>query len=145
MQTVFPGNLDLPASLTFLTVTLRHPALPSIEPGSFDPATAIELYDHLDEAADLAPPGSTLRADFEARRAYIEESRERMSEHPGKCDFVILDLQKMWLLRHEIELKYPLACLRSATDFGAQMLMWNFQQAAVLLGGQDLSLMTLQR
>ena len=138
MQTVFPGNLALPASLTFFTVTLRHSGSSSTEPGSFDPTTARWLYQHLDRAADRAAPDSDLRANLEARRAYIEGSREMMSEHPGKYAFVILCLQKIRLSRHEpvtdqVELSYSWAYFRSATCPGFRCLYEVFNRRSFCL------------
>ena len=87
VQTVFPGNLNLPASLTFLTAMVRYAeeGVPSSEPGSLNPATAIWLYERLDEAIGRAPPGSTLEANLARRRSYIGGSEEAMLNHPGEC------------------------------------------------------------
>ena len=86
VQTIFLGNLNLQASLTFLTATVRYfeEGVPSSEPGSFDPATAIWFYERLYEAIGRAPPGSSLEVKFVAW-SYVGGSEEAMLNHPGEC------------------------------------------------------------
>lgn len=84
-STVFPGNLELPESITFLTAMVwnSEPNPPDIEPGSEDEWAAAEIRQSLETAASHAPEDSYLRLDLEARAKWVEGSELRINSHGG--------------------------------------------------------------
>lgn len=87
VQTVFPGDLHLPPSITFFTATVWNykPSLPDVEPGSQDEWSAVEIRRNLESAAERAPAGSRLRLDLQAREWYVYDSEQAIiSRGEGK-------------------------------------------------------------
>lgn len=87
-NTVFPGDLNLPASLTFFTALVWNPedSLKGLEPGSDDEWSAVELYYALEKAVVRAPPGSDLERSLEERLEYIEGSEKRIGDGGGHSE-----------------------------------------------------------
>ena len=87
-DTVFPGNLNLPASLTFFTALVWNPSysLEGLEPGSDDEWSAVQLNHALEAAMARAPPKSDLHRSLEERLEYIEGSEEAIGNHGGHGD-----------------------------------------------------------
>ena len=81
-DTVFPGDLNLPAHITFITALVWNPeGFGSLfEPGSRDGWTAEELEGALLEAINRAPAGSDLRRSLARRYEYVEGSRVEMKD-----------------------------------------------------------------
>lgn len=87
-DTVFPGDLNLPASLTFFTALVWNPSysLKGLEPGSDDEWSAVQLNYALEAAIAQAPPNSDLHRSLEERLEYIEGSEEAMGSGGGHGD-----------------------------------------------------------
>ncbi len=87
-DTVFPGNLNLPASLTFFTALIWNPSysLKGLEPGSDDEWSAVQLNYALEAAIARAPPHSNLHRSLEERLEHIEGSEEAMGNRGGHGD-----------------------------------------------------------
>ena len=81
-DTVFPGDLDLPADITFITALVWNPEGFGFrfEPGSRDGRTAEELEEALLKAINRAPEGSGLRRSLARRYEYVEGSRVEMRD-----------------------------------------------------------------
>ena len=84
-DTVFPGNLNLPAHLTFFTAMICNPAdsLEDFEPGSRDAQSALELKRALQIALGRLAPGSDLQRSLLARRRYVRGSEMAIINHGG--------------------------------------------------------------
>lgn len=84
-QTVFPGNLHLPPSITFFTATVWNykPSQPDVEPGSQDEWSAVQIRRNLERAVERAPVGSRLRKDLEARESYVYGSEQAIISRGG--------------------------------------------------------------
>ena len=87
-NTVFPGDLNLPASLTFFTALVWNPShsLKGLEPGSNDEWSAVQLYYALETAVSQAPPGSDFQRSLEERLEYIEGSEVAIGDQGGHGD-----------------------------------------------------------
>lgn len=76
--TRFPGRLNLPSTITYLTAMVWNPKaeLEDYDPGIHDPRTTTEIMDALSVAAVDAKDGSILRKDIDKRWWYITQSAE---------------------------------------------------------------------
>ena len=87
-DTVFPGDLNLPPSLTFFTALFWNPShsLKGLEPGSDDEWSAVQLNYALEAAIARAPPNSDWHRSLGERLEYIEGSEEAMGNLGGHGD-----------------------------------------------------------